>query len=97
MNTTETQRIAAAIEARRAAVDQMLQRIRQALRQMRREHAHISVAAVARRAAVSRTFLYQNAQAHTLVTAAAGEATSAPRKGASPDPAEASWRESAER
>lgn len=95
MNATDTHRIAAAIEARRRAADQMLQRIRQALRQMRREHARITVAAVARRAAVSRTFLYQNAQARALVTAAAAEAGSAARGSTRPDPAEAGWRQRA--
>jgi chromosome segregation ATPase len=95
MKATETQRTAAAIQARRAAADQMLQRISQALRQMRREHAHVTVAAVARRAAVSRTFLYQNVQARALVTAAAAEAGSGPPNAARPDPAEASWRQRA--
>jgi chromosome segregation ATPase len=96
MNADEPKRTDAAIQARRAAVGQMLERIRQALRQMRREHAHITVAAVAQRAAVSRTFLYQNAEARALVTAASGEAAaSAALNGASPDPAVASWRERA--
>jgi chromosome segregation ATPase len=95
MNATDKPRTAAAIEARRTASDQMLQRIRHALRQMRREHARITVAAVARRAAVSRTFLYQNAQAHALVTAAAAEAGSAAQGSTRPDPAEASWRQRA--
>jgi hypothetical protein len=63
-------RTTAAIQARRTTVDGMLDRVRDTLRRMRRERAHITVAAVARRADVSRTFLYQNSQAHELVTAA---------------------------
>jgi predicted nucleic acid-binding Zn-ribbon protein len=42
-----------------------------ALQQMRRERAAVTSAAVARRAGVSRSFLYQNAEARALVTAAA--------------------------
>ncbi|HEV8279831.1 MAG TPA: DUF6262 family protein [Streptosporangiaceae bacterium] len=85
---------AAAIEARRAATAQMLQRVGQALRQMRREHARITVAAVARRAGVSRTFLYQNDQARRLIATAAGDRTAAAQD-SKPDPAEASWRQRA--
>jgi hypothetical protein len=48
----------------------MVQRVDRALQQMRRERAVISVAAVSRRAGVSRTFLYQNPEARELVTAA---------------------------
>jgi chromosome segregation ATPase len=43
------------------------------LQQMRRERAVVTVAAVSRRAGVPRTFLYQNAEARTLVAGAAGE------------------------
>jgi chromosome segregation ATPase len=67
---------AAAIDARRASTEAMLGRIRNTLKQMRRERAQVTVAAVARRATVSRTFLYQNPAARTLVadaTAAAGD------------------------
>jgi hypothetical protein len=89
-------RTAAAIKARQAAGDQMLQRITQVLRQMRREHAQVTVAAVARRACVSRTFLYQNTKARALITAAAcqNRGTTADQD-ARPDPAEASWRQRA--
>jgi Family of unknown function (DUF6262) len=94
--TAQAPRTAAAIQARRAATGQMLQRITQALRQMRREHAQVTVAAVARRAAVSRTFLYQNAEARALIASAARQnGGTAARQGASPDPAEASWRQRA--
>lgn len=85
---------AKAIQARRAASATMLQRVDQALRQMRREHARITVAAVARRADVSRTFLYQNDQARSLISAAAGNRDNA-RGGRQPDPAEPGWRQRA--
>jgi hypothetical protein len=85
---------AAAIEARRAATAAMLQRVDQALRQMKRERASITVAAVARRADVSRTFLYQNHQARNLITAAAADRPAVGRD-SRPDPAEASWRQRA--
>jgi chromosome segregation ATPase len=70
----------------------MLHRVDHALRQMRREHARITVAAVARRADVSRTFLYQNQQARALITTAAANRASPSRQ---PDPAELSWRQRA--
>jgi predicted nucleic acid-binding Zn-ribbon protein len=74
----------------------MLQRITQVLRQMRREHAQVTVAAVARRAAVSRTFLYQNAEARALIASAARQRDGAdPGQDTKPDPAEASWRQRA--
>ena len=88
---------AAAIRARRASVTAMVQRVDRTLQQMRRERAAISIAAVGRRAGVSRTFLYQNAEARALVTAASGEhaknadarASAAARAGTAP------WRERA--
>ena len=69
----DTPQTAAALQARRASIATMIQRVDRALQQMRRERAVISVAAVSRRAGVSRTFLYQNAEARALVDAAAGE------------------------
>jgi hypothetical protein len=68
-----TPRTAAAIQARRRATAAMLERVRDALRQMRRERARVTVAAVARRADVSRTFLYQNPDARALAAKAAAE------------------------
>jgi chromosome segregation ATPase len=64
---------AAAIQARRTSIAAMVQRVDRALQQMRRERATVSVAAVSRRASVSRTFLYQNTEARALVNAAIGE------------------------
>jgi chromosome segregation ATPase len=71
-------RTAAATQARRADIAAMIQRVDRAVQQMRRERVAITSAAVARRASVSRSFLYQNADARSLVTiAAAGHAKDA--------------------
>ena len=91
--------IAAAIESRRASIAAMVQRVDRALQQIRREHAVVSVAAVSRRAGVSRTFLYQNADARALVTAAAaGHTKDADVRASAPVSARAEtgpWRERA--
>lgn len=88
---------AAAIESRRAAIAAMLGRVDQALQQMRREHAAVTPAAAARRAGVSRSFLYQNAEARALVTAAAsGHAKDAGDRASAPvRPETGPWRERA--
>jgi chromosome segregation ATPase len=88
---------AAAIQARRAGIAAMIQRVDRALQQMRRDHATVSVAAVSRWAGVSRTFLYQNAEARALVAAAVGEhAKNADARTSAAAPAEtAPWRERA--
>lgn len=88
---------AAAIESRRAAIAAMIGRVDRALQQMRRENAAVSVAAVSRRAGVSRTFLYQNADALALVTAAAaGHAKDADTRASAPSRTETGpWRERA--
>lgn len=94
----EAIRTAAATRARQSSIAAMIQRVDQALRQMRREQAAISFAAVARRASVSRSFLYQNADARTLVTTATvGRAEEVrARAGTRPPAADAGpWRERA--
>src|SRR5262249_20219526 len=63
-------RTAAALAARRRATDVAIARVRDALAQMRKHRMAISTAAVARRAGVSRTFLYDNPTARAAVTAA---------------------------
>lgn len=90
-------RTAAALQARRATTDDMVERVTQVLRQMRRERVGVTVAAVARRAGVSRTFLYQNEQARGLVKAGSGAAATdeAARDAAEAAAVEASWRERA--
>jgi hypothetical protein len=67
-------RTAAALAARRRKTETALERVHQAIARLRRERAQISVAAVARRADVSRTFLYDNVEARTTVAAAMAEA-----------------------
>lgn len=63
-------RTAAAHATRRRKTETALERVRQSIARLRRENAQVSVAAVARRADVSRTFLYDNAEARAMVTAA---------------------------
>jgi chromosome segregation ATPase len=71
---TQTTRTTAAIAARQRNTEQMLDRIRHTITRMHRERAHITTTAVARRADVSRTFLYQNTVARALLAAAARQA-----------------------
>ncbi|MFJ9162362.1 DUF6262 family protein [Streptomyces griseoviridis] len=61
---------AAALAARRRRTEAALERVHQAIARLRREKAQVSVAAVARRADVSRTFLYDNIGARAAVAAA---------------------------
>lgn len=67
-------RTAAALAARRRKTETALQRVHQAIARFRREKDQVSVAAVARRANVSRTFLYDNLEARTAVATAMAEA-----------------------
>jgi chromosome segregation ATPase len=94
----EAARTAAATQARRTGIAAMIQRVDRALQQMQRERAAITSAAVSRRAGVSRSFLYQNADARALVTAAAaGHAKEADARAGAPAPATSTgpWRERA--
>jgi hypothetical protein len=68
--SSESTRTAAAIQARRGRTEQLVQRVRTTLAQMRRDHMEIDLTAVARHAGVSRTFLYQNAEAKNLLAEA---------------------------
>jgi hypothetical protein len=68
-------RTAAANAARRAATEDKLQRVRDAIAWLRRQKTPVSYPAVAHRALVSRTFLYENPDAHALVTDAIGTDT----------------------
>ncbi|WP_326595689.1 DUF6262 family protein [Streptomyces sp. NBC_01803] len=70
MSTTPHQRTAAAIASRRQTAEATLDRVREALARMERGRAAITVAAVARQADVSRTFLYRNSQAKDLIAQA---------------------------
>ncbi|MDQ1051677.1 DUF6262 family protein [Streptomyces sp. V4I2] len=96
--TTQTEpRTAAAVAARRQAAALMLDRIRDVLGQMRRERSRVTFAAVARRADVSRTFLYHNGEARRLVEDAAESAAGQTVKDRTEKAAhaEATWRERA--
>ena len=73
--TTDSEpRTAAALAARRRNTQAALERVHDAITRLRREKTPVSVAAVARRADVSRTFLYTNADAKTAVADAIREA-----------------------
>ncbi|MEV0743251.1 DUF6262 family protein [Streptomyces sp. NPDC050549] len=67
-------RAAAALAARRRKTDAALERVHQAIARLRHEKAQVSVAAIARRADVSRTILYDNVEARTAVAAAMAQA-----------------------
>jgi chromosome segregation ATPase len=97
MVSTKTSRTAAAMQARRTTAEAMIDRVHDALRHMKREHTDISVAAVARRARVSRTFLYQNATARQLVADFIAEMTDQHARAQSAEDKQiaASWRERA--
>ncbi|MDN5931739.1 MAG: DUF6262 family protein [Pseudonocardia sp.] len=90
-------RTAAALAARRRGTEAALRRVQDAIARLRREKAQISVAALARRAGVSRTFLYDNPQARASIAAAMAEAGQ--RRSSilaeQDDPREATWRERA--
>lgn len=85
-------RTAAATQARRESSARALDRVSQAVRQLKRERARITVSGIARRADVSRTFLYQNDEARKLIEQAGRDDPRPPRT--SPH-AEAPWRERA--
>jgi hypothetical protein len=63
-------RTAAALAARRRSTQAALDRINDAINRLRRDKTPVSVAAVARRAAVSRTFLYTNPDAKATIARA---------------------------
>ncbi|MCY0933860.1 DUF6262 family protein [Streptomyces sp. H34-S4] len=72
--TVPDPRTAAALAARRRGTDAALGRVHDAITRIRREKAQVSVAAVARRANVSRTFLYDHPNARAAVATAMAEA-----------------------
>jgi Family of unknown function (DUF6262) len=95
--TVPEPRTAAALAARRHKSDAALERVHQAIARLRREKAQVSVAAVARRADVSRTFLYGNAEARVAVAAAMTQADERRSRtlAEQDDEREATWRERA--
>jgi chromosome segregation ATPase len=90
-------RTAAALAARRRDTQAALDRVNDAITRLRRDKTPVSVAAIARRADVSRTFLYTNSEAKTVVAEAIrkyGERHEQLAAGCD-DSHEASWRERA--
>jgi chromosome segregation ATPase len=90
-------RTAAAIQARQRRTEAILQRVRDAVSDLQRDHARITVRAVERRSGASRAFLYQNASARALIeeAQARAEGRRAHRHTQDAEAAEASWRERA--
>jgi len=72
--TVAEPRTAAALAARHRSAEAAIGRVHDAITRLRREKTQINVAAVARRANVSRTFIYDNAEARGAVVAAVTEA-----------------------
>lgn len=96
MSTGPQPRTAAANAARRAATEAKVLRVRDAIAQLRRSKQPITYPAIALRAAVSRTFLYENPDARALVTNAIAARSGQPAQAAGRDAQqEASWRERA--
>jgi chromosome segregation ATPase len=93
----EASRTAAALAARRRDTQDAIGRVNDAIARLRREKTPVSVAAVARRAGVSRTFLYTNQDAKTAVAAAIRATTDKRRQllADSDDSLDATWRERA--
>jgi hypothetical protein len=87
----------AALAARRRGTEAALGRVRDAIARLRREKTQVSVAAVSRRADVSRTFLYSNPDARAAVAAAIAHAGEQRTRilDAQNDEREATWRERA--
>jgi hypothetical protein len=87
----------AALAARRRSTEAALARVRDAITRLHREKTPVSVAAVSRRADVSRTFLYGNPDARTAVAAAIAAAGEQRTRilDAQDDEREATWRERA--
>lgn len=86
----------AAVRARRQATQEMLERLQTALAAAARDRTPVTVAALARTARVSRTFLCQNQQARALIEQATRSSRSHP--GASADGrsrTQPAWRERA--
>ncbi|MEU6969933.1 DUF6262 family protein [Kitasatospora aureofaciens] len=87
----------AAIAARRRQTEQKIAQVKTAIGQLRRERARLTVRAIAQRAGVSATFLYENADARALVQQAVTDSRSRHDRKAlqQHDQIEATWRERA--
>ena len=71
--SSDHRQTAAAITARRASTQAALQRVDDAVARLRRQKTPVTIAAIARRAGVSRTFLYDNPQARAAVAGATAQ------------------------
>ncbi|MCM2579676.1 DUF6262 family protein [Streptomyces meridianus] len=87
----------AATAARRRQAQAKLAAVQQAIAQLRRETGHLTVTAIARRAGVSSTFLYENPQARSMVKDAVTATRDQRARHATDehDRVEATWRERA--
>jgi hypothetical protein len=90
-------RSVAAVAARRRTAKAALARVRDTLARMRREKAPVTVAAVSRRAGVSRTFLYSSPEARALLAGAIADTRARTAQDLAGRDAgqEAAWRERA--
>ncbi|GAB2991983.1 hypothetical protein GCM10023080_067200 [Streptomyces pseudoechinosporeus] len=88
---------AAALAARREQTRHKLAQVETAIAQLRRERGRLTVRAIAARAGVSATFLYENSQARTRVQAAIADSRSRHDHAAveTHERIEATWRERA--
>lgn len=87
----------AAIAARRTQTQQKLEQVATAIGQLRRERGRPTIRGIARRASVSATFLYENADARVLVQNAVTDSDSRHDRQTRQqhDQVEATWRERA--
>ncbi|WP_405876520.1 DUF6262 family protein [Streptomyces sp. NBC_01136] len=85
----------AAVRARRQTTQEMLERLQTALAATARDHTPVTVAALARTARVSRTFLYQNQQARALIEQATRADRPHPAVSKSGSRTQPAWRERA--
>mgnify|MGYP000937822273 CR=1 FL=1 len=95
--TVPAPRTAAALAARRGKTETALQRVHEAIAILRREKTQVSIATVARRADVSRSFLYDNPEARAAVATVMAQAGERRIRmlAEQDDEREASWRERA--
>lgn len=95
--TTQPSRTIAANQARRQNTQAKLDQLQETVQAMRREGCRITYPAVAQRSGVSRTFLYQNAEAKALMTTAVAGAGDSCSQALADHAAqlEASWRQRA--
>lgn len=94
-STLAPPRTAAANQARQRSAAAATARVHTALGQIRKERGTVTFAAVARRAGVSRTFLYTNPEVRQAVTAALTTEARPQQSADRHEPNGASWRERA--